>query len=242
MTDAARGLGTADDLAVWRDSAGEYASHARDLYADCVSAYHAFDGLPRLVDGLRLLSMNAGLVSARAGDYGRSVRVLTNFSTESVVRLRDVIPQMLSLKRQTYETAGSVMRSLNDIGKLEAAGTLVVRGQGSQAASLGAIATAWRLRVKTLTVAAARLNTANTQLVAVVRVAREVMLQTELIAANIAIEATSAGPWEAELTATAETIRGKALELRTMVDDAGRNLRNATEAIVALAGFGSQIY
>lgn len=231
-----------DDLAVWRDSVGDYASHTRDLYANCVGAYHAFDGLPRLVDGLRLLSVNAGLVSARAGDFGRSVRVLTNFATESVARLLDVIPQMLSLKRQTYETAGGVMRSINDIGKLEATGTLILRGQGGTAPSLSAISGAWRARVRTLSVAAGRLGTANDQLVAAVRMAREIMLQIELIATNIAIEATAAGPWEAELTSIAETIRGKAEELRAMVDDAGRKLRNATETILALVGFGARMH
>ncbi len=240
MGETAGKMVSGDDLAVWRDSVGEYAGHTQDLYANCVSAYHAFDGLPRLVDGLRLLSVNAGLVSARAGDYGRSIRVLTNFATESVTRLRDVIPQMLSLKRETYETVGSVMRSINDIGKLEAAGTIIMRGQGGQAASLGAVSGAWRARVRTLSAAASRLSTANDHLVAAVRVAREVMLQVELIAANIAIEATTAGPWEAELTAIAETIRAKSVELRAMVDDAGRNLRNATETIVALVGVGSR--
>lgn len=231
-----------DHLDVWRDSVGAYASHTQDLYANCVSAYHAFDGLPRLVDGLRLLSVNAGLVSARAGDYGRSIRVLTNFATESVTRLRDVIPRMLSLKRQTYEAAGGVMRSINDIGKLEAAGTIILRGQGEGAASLNAISRAWRTRGRALSGAAARLSTANDQLVMVLQIAREVTLQVDLIAANIAIEATAAGPWEAELTAIAETIRGKAAELREMVDDAGRNLRNATQTIVALVGFGSRSY
>ena len=66
------------------------------------------------------------------------------------------------------------------------------------------------------------------------------MLQVDLIAANIAIEATAAGPWEAELTAIAAIIREKSEELREMVDGAGRNLRNATETIVALVGFGSR--
>lgn len=239
MGETAGGLGGSDHLAVWRDSAGEFASHGREIYANCVNAYHAFDGLPRLVDGLRLLSVNAGLVSARAGDYGRSVRVLTNFATESVTRLRDIIPQMLALKRQTYETAGGVMRSVNDIGKFETAGTLILRGQGSRAGALGAITSAWRIRVRALSAAAARLRVANDELIAVVRIAREIMLQVELIAANIAIEATAAGPWEAELAAIAETIRGKAMELRAMVDDAGRNLRDATETIIALLGFGS---
>ena len=240
MVDVMRAGDDAAQQEVWRDNAGAYAGHAQDLYANCLSAYHAFDGLPALVDGLRLLSVNAGLVSARAGDYGRSVRILTNFATESVTRLRDVIPQMLSLKRLTYENAGGVMRAVNDMGKLEAAGTLIVRQQGREGSALSAISTAWRLRARALSSSAKGLNQANEQLVALVRVAREVMLQVDLIAANIAIEATSAGPWEAELTAIAGTIREKGDQLREMIDDASRNLRNATGTIMALAGFGAQ--
>ena len=227
---------------IWRDSVGAYAGHAHDLYANCLCAYHAFDGLPGLVDGLRLLSVNAGLVSARAGDYGRSVRILTNFATESVTRLRDVIPQMLSLKRQTYENAGAVMRAINDIGKLEAAGSLILGGQGPEASSLLAIADAWRSRARGLSASAKGLNSANDQLIAMVRITREVMLQVDLIAANIAIEATAAGPWEAELTAIAVTIREKGDELREMIDGASRNLRNATGTIAALVEFGAQRY
>ncbi|OAN43985.1 hypothetical protein A6A04_08875 [Paramagnetospirillum marisnigri] len=227
-----------DGDAVWRNSLHDQAGRTSDLYANCVGAYHAFDSLPRLVEGLRLLSINAGLVSARAGDYGRSVRVLTHFATESVVRLHEAVPKMLALKRDTYETAAGVMRAINDIGKLEAAGTLILRNSGPEAAALIRMGAAWRSRVQHLGRAAGHLAATNDQLVAMVKVAREVMLQTELIAANIAIEATSAGPWEAELTAIADTIREKVDELRTMVDEAGRRLRNATETIVGLVAFG----
>lgn len=242
MAEVMRERGESAGHDVWRDSVGVFADQAHDLYANCLCSYHAFDGLPGLVDGLRLLSVNAGLVSARAGDYGRSVRILTNFATESVMRLRDMIPQMLSLKRQTYENAGAVMRAINDIGKLETAGSLILRGQGAEAAALAAIAAAWGRRAKGLSLSAMGLRSANDQLVAVVRVTREIMLQLDLIAANIAIEATAAGPWEAELTAIAETIREKGTELREMIDDASRNLRNAIGTISALAGFGAQRY
>ncbi len=240
MINSAENPNARDPHAVWRDSVGAYAGHTRHLYTNCVGAYHAFDELPRLVDGLRLLSVNAGLVSARAGDYGRSIRVLTNFATESVTRLIEVIPRMLALKRQTYESAGGIMRAVNDIGMIEAAGTLIVRNRRADDEALNNLSRAWRVRAKSLALAAASLNTTNEQLVAMVRVAREVMLQTELIAANIAIEATAAGPWEAELTAIADTIRGRVDELRVMVDGAGRNLRNATETIAALTGFGNR--
>jgi hypothetical protein len=240
MSNSADSSGAHDDNAVWRDSVRAYGDHTQNLYVNCVGAYHAFDGLPRLVDGLRLLSVNAGLVSARAGDYGRSIRVLTNFATESVTRLIGVIPQMLSLKRQTYETAGGIMRAVNDIGKIETAGTLIVRQRGADEAALIGLSRAWRARVHLLGMSAASLSGTNDQFIAMVRVAREVMLQTELIAANIAIEATAAGPWEAELATIADTIRGRVDELRVMVDSAGRNLRNATETIVALVAFGTR--
>ncbi|RAU22598.1 hypothetical protein CU669_07915 [Paramagnetospirillum kuznetsovii] len=196
--------------------------------------------MPKLVEGLRLLSINAGLVSARAGDYGRSVRVLTNFATESVTRLQQALPRMLMLKRDTYEISGGIMRAINDIDKIEAAGTLILRGQGGQSAALTAMGRAWRVRIRAIGDAANGLRRTNDQFAAMVKLAREVMLQTELIAANIAIEATDAGPWEVELTTIADTIRAQMEDLRRMVDEAGRNLRNATETIVALASLGSR--
>lgn len=230
-----------EEGAIWRDSSRVYGTYTRHLYANCVGAYHAFDDLPRLVDGLRLLTINAGLVSARAGDYGRSVRVLTNFATECVTRLQQALPHMLALKRETYETAGGVMRAINDIDKIEMAGTLILRRAGEGADALPLITQAWRKRGRTLCVAAKKLSATNDQFTAMVKLAREVMLQTELIAANIAIEATAAGPWEKELTAIADTIRDCMNELRLMVDGAGRNLRNATETIIALVGFGNRV-
>lgn len=224
----------------WRDSAREFSRQIRALYSQCLSAYHAFDDLPRLVDGLRLLSVNAGLASARAGDYGRSIRVLTNFATEAVTRLLAVIPEMVDLKKRTYAIAGTIMRSANDIGKLEAAGNGILANghRFAEQDPLPWLDRAWRARVAAVVDATARLHRTHQGLADIGRITREVMLQTQLVSANIAIEATSAGPYEAELAAVSESIRDRVEELRGMVDTAARHLRDASETIMALEAFG----
>lgn len=219
----------------WHDGYARFGGHVRGLYERCQTAYHAFDDLPRLVDDLRILAVNAELASARAGDFGRAVRVLTHFATEAVTRLLLVVPEMVALKRCTYTVAGTILRAARDVGKFEAAGALVIAA-GRQ--PLPALERAWRARLRTLELAAASLSSTHGQLVGVVRSVREVMMQTEIIAANIAIEATAAGPHEAELSAIAEAMRERVNAMRRMVEGAGNGLRDAAETNLALAEFG----
>ncbi len=226
----------------WHDSAGEFDRHVRRLHERCQGAYHAFDSLPRLVDDLRILTVNAELASARAGDHGRAVRVLTHFATESVSRLLAVVPRMIELKKQTYGFAGTVLRAAADVLKVEAAGARV-QAAGHVAAPgaedpLIALGRARASRLTALSAAASGLTRTHQLLVDAVRSVREVTIQVEIITANIAIEATSAGPFERELQAVADTMRTPVEQLRAMVDDAHRLLREAAETNLALATLG----
>lgn len=229
--------------ALWHDSFRELGEHIRGLHERCHSAYHAFDDLPRLVDELRILSVNAELASARAGDYGRAVRVLTHFATESVTRLLSVVPAMVELKKTTYSLAGTVMRAAADIAKIEAAGHLVLReghrfpaGEGDP---LDALEGARQKRLAALIGAVGEMGRAHQHLVEAVRSVREVTMQAEIIAANVAIEATSAGPHEVELQSIADTMRSRVDQLRAMIDMAGRDLRAAADTNVKLSSLAT---
>ncbi|MBC7908048.1 MAG: chemotaxis protein [Rhodospirillaceae bacterium] len=208
------------------------------LYERCQAAYHAFDGLPKLVDHLRILAVNAELASARAGDHGRAVRVLTQFAVECVTRLMGLVPELVGLKKRTYGVAGGILRAASDIAKLEAAGARMAT-LGNAKESLMVLDGAWRARLAELAASVVQLARTHEGLVAIAKAAREVMLQTEIISANIAIESTSAGPFEPELRAIADTMRGRVDELRAMIDGASRALRDAAESNQALAAFGA---
>lgn len=225
------------EATIWHDSARVHGGAVNALYERCQAAYHAFDELPKLVDQLRILAVNAELASARAGDHGRAVRVLTQFAVECVTRLMGLVPELVGLKKRTYGLAGGILRAASDVSKLEAAGSRVM-GAGCKDA-LVVLDGAWRARLAELAAAAAQLTRTHGGLVDIAKAAREVMLQTEIISANIAIESTSAGPFEPELRAIADTMRGRVDELRAMIDGAGRALRDAAEINHALAAFGA---
>ncbi|MGE5503248.1 MAG: hypothetical protein ACM31L_02385 [Actinomycetota bacterium] len=224
----------------WHDGYRVFGGQVAVLYARCQQAYHAFDALPQLADQLRILSVNAELTSARAGDHGRGVRVLTQFATEAVTRLVRTIPEMVALKRHTYNQAAAILRAARDIGKLEAAGrraTKVVSADGRD--PLAPIDAAWRRRLSAVGAAAAQLNQAHTTMTATVRSVREVAMQVEMVAANIAIEATTAGPFEGELHGIAEVMHEHAEGLRQMTDDTSRGLREASVTNKAMAEFAA---
>lgn len=229
-----------DAGSLWRNRYGEFETHVRGLYKRSQAAYHAFDDLPRLVDQMRILSVNAELAAARAGDYGRGVRVLTQFASEAVGRLAGVVREMLILKRRTYAQAAMVLRAAGDIGKLESAGNRILVLQGVYTKqSLAVLDGAWHGRLVSVGMAAKELRKAHDDLVMVVRGVREMMMQADIISANIAIEATTAGPFETQLQAVAESMRTSGAQLRTMVDNASHSLRDAAETDIAMANFAA---
>ena len=223
----------------WQDG-GDAQGQIRGLFERTQTAYHAFDGLPRLVDELRLLSVNAQLASARAGDYGRAVRVLTLFSTEAVGNLLVMVPRAVELKRRSYGLAGQIMRTLSEMAKIEAAGRRVVAAghHFPKDDPLAVLAAARARRRAVLVGAVATLEQTHAALAEVAATARTVMMQTEIIATNIAIEATAAGPYQAELEALATALRERSEALRAMTDLAAHRLRDAAEVSVALAALG----
>ncbi|CAA7615207.1 hypothetical protein [Magnetospirillum sp. UT-4] len=220
----------------WHDRAARMKDQVATLYERCQAAYHTFDGLPQLIDQMRIMSVNAELVSARAGDHGRAVRVLTQFVTEAVTRMLAMIPEMVALKKCTYAQAGMVLRIANDVDKIEGGGArILATGRTPGDSALAALEAAWRNEMKGFGEAVAGMRRAHEGLVGMVRTAREVVLQVELISANIAIEASGAGPFEADIKAIADFMRGRVEELRAMVDNAGRSLRAVADMNHALA-------
>lgn len=235
------GMGTAIPAIAdgWHGGFSTFSATIEGLFERTQTAYHAFDDLPRLVDEMRLLSVNTELASARAGDRGRAVRVLTQFATQSVSRLLGVVPQMIELKRRSYALAGRIMRAAAEVGQIEAAGVRVLRAghHFPEDDPLKVLDFARMRRLAVLAEAVAALEKAHAALVDAVSTARAVMMETEIIAANIAIEATNAGEFEAEIEALAADLRGRGNALRSMVDEAGRRLRDAADTNLALHRF-----
>ena len=62
-------------------------ARASGLLSDCRRAFHAFGELDELAENLRVLSLNAELAAGRAGEKGRAVRALTQYTRELVNRL-----------------------------------------------------------------------------------------------------------------------------------------------------------
>ncbi|MBI5163353.1 MAG: chemotaxis protein [Magnetospirillum sp.] len=226
----------------WRTASSRLTVHLRGLYGRTQATYHAFDDLPRLVDQLRILSVNAELASARAGDYGRAVRVLTHFATEAVSRLLALVPEMVALKTRSYGLAAAILTASLDIGRLESAGSKVLAAGHRFPADdpLDWLDRAWRNRLDTIGAAARELSRAHHNLAEMVATVRSVMMQSEIISTNIAIEATAAGPFEGELTSLADVMRERVDALRAMIDDASRRMRDAAETNLALSSVGGR--
>jgi len=199
-------------------------ARAGGLLGDCRRAFHAFATLNELAENLRILSLNAELAAGRAGEKGRAVRALTQYTRELVNRLAQLQAEMETLRGRTFALSSTVLRGLQQMALLEQACAL------SQLASQGGPAERAFMEATSTMV-----DTLEGMAVAVRDLSRrthgieEVVSQSDSIATNIAIEAAAAGSHEKEFRTVAETMRRYVEQLRQMIEEAADAVRRAAD-------------
>lgn len=194
------------------------------LFAECAEAFHAICELDELAENLRILSLNAELAAGRAGDQGRAVRALTQYTRELVNRLTHIQTEMINLRTRTYNISAACLRDLQYLGLLEAIPAPVPpQAQRAQESLLAVL----EKNLKAMTVCVAELSSRT-------KVVVEVVNQSDSIATNIAIEAAAAGAFETEFRTVSDTMRRYIEELRVMLDRATDSVRRALDGGQAL--------
>lgn len=213
-------------------------SRANGLLGDCRRAFHAFGGLDELAENLRILSLNAELAAGRAGEKGKAVRALTQYTRELVNRLAQIQGEMHSLRSRTFAFSSTILRSLMQLNLFERAGQLIEETPGAQGkpcdSARRAFADLMSVLVDTLDGMADAVNDLARRTHAV----EEVVSQSDSIATNIAIEAAAAGVHEKEFRTVSDTMRTYVDDLRQMIDEASDAVRRASEKGEALRRIG----
>lgn len=203
-------------------------ARAGALLADCRRAFHAFGELDELAENLRILSLNAELAAGRAGEKGRAVRALTQYTRELVNRLAQIQGEMNSLRGRTYALSSTILRGLLQLHLFERAADLAQGSDHDERAREGinrAFAQIMRMLVETLDKMASCVEEMSRRAHGV----EEVVTQSDSIATNIAIEAAAAGVHEKEFRTVSDTMRRYVDDLRTMIDEASDSVRRALE-------------
>ncbi len=213
-------------------------SRANGLLGDCRRAFHAFGDLDELAENLRILSLNAELAAGRAGEKGRAVRALTQYTRELVNRLAQIQGEMHSLRGRTFAFSSTILRSLMQLNLFERAGQLMENDPGESGgpcdSAKRAFADLMAVLVDTLDGMADAVNDLARRTHAV----EEVVSQSDSIATNIAIEAAAAGVHEKEFRTVSDTMRTYVDDLRQMIDEASDAVRRAAEKGEALRRIG----
>lgn len=211
-----------------------------ELFADCLTAFHAYDDLDELAEDLRILSLNAELAAGRAGDKGRAVRSLTQYTRALVSRLAVVQADIIGIKSTTYATSAAALRRLGELHTLEQASAEMGAATSDDTQQSGRKALG-KARAETLRDVSENLGQmigGVHDLAASTGQVLEVVSQSGSIATNIAIEAAAAGQYEAEFRTVAETMRRYVGLLRDIIDKANAAVTAASDkgsALQALA-------
>ena len=203
-------------------------TRANALLGDCRRAFHAFGELDELAENLRILSLNAELAAGRAGEMGRAVRALTQYTRELVNRLAQIQGEMNSLRARTYSLSTTILRGLLNLQLFERAAELINAGShdgATRTAANRAFAETMRTLVETLGDMASSVEDLSRRAHGI----EEVVSQSDSIATNIAIEASAAGVHEKEFRTVSDTMRHYVDDLRKMIDEASDSVRRALE-------------
>jgi len=210
-------------------------AHANGLLGDCRRAFHAFGELDELAENLRILSLNAELAAGRAGEMGRAVRALTQYTRELVNRLAQIQTEMNNLRVRTFALSSTVLRGLQQLRMFERALPLINQDDAyAQRVTHHAFAGIMAAMVETLDDMATCVENVARRAHAI----EEVVSQSDSIATNIAIEASAAGAHEKEFRTVSDTMRTYVDELRKMIDLASDAVRRALEKGERLRGIG----
>jgi methyl-accepting chemotaxis protein len=214
-------------------------ARANGLLGDCRRAFHAFGDLDELAENLRVLSLNAELAAGRAGDKGKAVRALTQYTRELVNRLAQIQGEMFSLRGRTFASSSTILRGLYQMSLFERACRLAEGGSDSHAVyarqtTNQAFVSIMTMMVETLDSMADSVHDLARRTHAI----EEVVSQSDSIATNIAIEAAAAGVHEKEFRTVSDTMRTYVDDLRQMIDEAADAVRRASEKGEALRRIG----
>lgn len=199
-------------------------ARAGALLTDCRRAFHAFGELDELAENLRILSLNAELAAGRAGDKGRAVRALTQYTRELVNRLAQIRGEMNQQRTRTDALSAQIEDDLKQLRVIEV-------GQGSDSTAFGDL---MRALVDKLDVLSTNVEDLSRRAHGV----EEVVSQSDSIATNIAIEAAAAGVHEKEFRTVSDTMRRYVDDLRQMIDEASDSVRRALEKSDSLRRLG----
>lgn len=201
-------------------------ARANALLGDCRRAFHAFGELDELAENLRILSLNAELAAGRAGDKGRAVRALTQYTRELVNRLAQIRGEMNTLRTRTDSLSEKIEEELKQLRAVEAD------------SDQGADSAVYTEMMRSLVDKLDELSTNVEELSRRAHGVEEVVSQSDSIATNIAIEAAAAGVHEKEFRTVSDTMRRYVDNLRTMIDDASDAVRRALEKVDSLRRLG----
>ncbi len=215
---------------------------AGELFTECLNVFNAFSNLNELSEDLRVLSLNAELAAGRAGDSGRAVRALTQYTRELVNRLNQARESIIKLNSETHRRNAAVLRDLHALRTLERTHRACEREEDCRETE-EALNKAHERRRQEMADYVVALTTDLQNLSALNSTVAEVIAQSDSIATNMAVEAALAGSHEAEFRTVAETMRGYVEDLRNMVDSAAVPMKKAEErsrTLINLAGSGTR--
>ncbi len=201
------------------------------LFGDTVKAFHAFTDLQELAENLRILSLNAELVAGRAGDAGRAVRALTQYTRELVNRLAQAQTDCAAVMHDSYRFAAAGLRFIHELRLMERTVAALER----QGRSLEAVSAAQAGLMASMEETVLGMVDSVEALAAQARAVESVVSASDSIATNIAIEASGAGRHEPEFRTVAQTMRDYVGQLRDMTATAGTAVRRAQDEGRAVA-------
>lgn len=189
---------------------------AGEMFTQCETALQSFVKLRELSEDMRILSLNAELAAGRAGTAGVAVRALTQYTRQLVSQLNRVQEDMNSLQARAEDLVAS-----NNTGGSDGesrTGTSLPYDPSNQEND--------EREQKAITTISEHAKQISVHAQTIRRIAE----QSNGIATNIAIEAAGAGRYEPEFRTVANTMKRYIADLRAMVDDSERAVKQVLES------------
>lgn len=202
-----------------------------EMLAGAVRAHQALARLAELAEDLRILSLNAELAAGRAGEQGRSIRVLTLATRELVRQLTTIAERLGELKATTYGASAGALKTHHRLRIIERAARL--QHDDSTLAGLNSATERFlALIADDMSQVADCIQALSQQASRVSAIA----VHAGTIATNIAIEAASAGQHTTQFLTVSQTMQRYAEELRRMTEEARGALSRVQRAGGTLRG------
>lgn len=195
---------------------------AGEMFTQCETALQSFVKLRELSEDMRILSLNAELAAGRAGTAGVAVRALTQYTRQLVSQLNRVQEDMNSLQAR----AEDLVASNNTGGNGEEDGE---NGENSTRTS-HPYELSDQEKDEREQKAITTISEHAKQISVHAQTIRRIAEQSNGIATNIAIEAAGAGRYEPEFRTVANTMKRYIADLRAMVDDSERAVKQVLES------------